>query len=401
MRTILLLILCAAAATAQTLTHYGSAADSTGDPNSRQGIGAFSFSSAPGSLVPMQSAALSASVAQQYGITPGQSFSVTAGGTTYNLVYADVVPASYTNNAGQVIPEGPRIDVYDPNNVLGSANGFRAPVASVNQGPVLFGNGVTNSPLGDGGPPSFTHANLPPIVSTLLSKIQNAASSLFWSLALISLVWTGLTMALKRADLMEICAELVRFIIFTGFFWWLLTTGPDLAGKIIASLWQLGGQVSGTGNSIFPGDILTLGLTIFQNSISHINWFMPETIVIPVLITLIIMLACVWIAAHVVVMLCAAWVVLFAGLIFLGFGGCRWTSDLAINYFRTILGIAVSLMTMLLIVGIGINFLQNLVQLTGQTPDIPSLAALMCATVLLAFIIHKLPAMVAGDRESV
>lgn len=55
---------------------------------------------------------------------------------------------------------------------------------------------------------------------------------------------------------------------------------------------------------------------------------------------------------------------------------------MAINYYRTILGIGVSLMTMLLIVGIGINFLQNLVSIAGQTPDIPCLAAIMAATIL-------------------
>ena len=52
---------------------------------------------------------------------------------------------------------------------------------------------------------------------------------------------------------------------------------------------------------------------------------------------------------------------IYAGLIFLGFGGCRWTSEMAINYYRTVLGIGVSLMTMELIIGIGVQFLQQLV----------------------------------------
>jgi P-type conjugative transfer protein TrbL len=407
MRTILLMFLSASICAADTLTHYAYPGDSGGDSQSTAGQGAFSFDTAPGSLVPMRSAALTPAAAAKYSVSPGQSFSITAAnGSAYNLEYDDVVP---TGGPGQQPVGAVVTDVYDPQNALGGGNNFSSQITSANNGPVLFGSGITNATIGgaNSAVPSFTHSQLPPIVSTLLSKFQNAgqswlttiqkaASSLFWLLALISLAITGVWMALKHADLMEICAELVRYILFTGFFWWLLTTGPDLAGKIIASLWQLSGQASGTGNNIFPGDIVGLGIQIFQNSILHINWFMPETVVIPVLIALIIMLACVWIAAHVVVMLVGAWVVLFAGLIFLGFGGCRWTSDLAINYYRAILGIGVSLMTMLLIVGIGINFLQNLVQLAGQTPDIPSLAALMCATVLLAFIMHKLPAMVAG-----
>ena len=394
MRTILLLILCASSATAQLLTHYGSTQDSTSDPNSAAGIG-----NHQNRLVPLQSAALSDSVARQYGIGLGQSFSVTAGGNTYNLIYDDRVPTTYK---GQ--PLGPRVDIYDPNNVLGGANSFSAPVTSVDNGPVLFGNGVTN---GADGAPSFTHTQLPPIVSTLLSKFQNAgktwattiknaATSLFWILALISLVFTGVFMLLRRAELLEITVELVRYILFTGFFYWLLVNGPDFAGKIIASLWQLGGQASGTGNSIFPGDIFTLGMQVLQGTLAHIEWWRPETVLIPVIIALIIFIVCTLVAANVVLLLCAAWVVLLAGLIFLGFGGCRWTSDMAINYYRTMLGIGVSLMTMLLVVGVGINFLQNLVTTAGQTPDIPSLAAIMGATILLAVISHQLPRMVAS-----
>ena len=128
-----------------TLTHYAYAGDSTGDSKSSQGIGAFSWDSAPGSLVPGYSAALSNSVAQQYGVQPGQSFTITtAGGQTYNLVYADVVPDSYTNpNTGQVTPIGPRIDIYDPNNQLSGGNNFSQDVTGINGGQVVMGqNGL-------------------------------------------------------------------------------------------------------------------------------------------------------------------------------------------------------------------------------------------------------------------
>jgi type IV secretion system protein TrbL len=83
-------------------------------------------------------------------------------------------------------------------------------------------------------------------------------------------------------------------------------------------------------------------------------------------------------------------------LIFLGFGGCRWTSDMAINYYRTVLGVGVSLMTMQLIIGIGVQFLQQLVASTSQTLDASQLGILLCAVIILAVISHRLPHMVAG-----
>jgi hypothetical protein len=76
----------------------------------------------------MYSAALTASAAKQYGLTPGQTFSITSGGQTYNLLYADVAPESDS-----------RIDIYDPNGTLPGANSFSQTVDSVNGGPVVQG----------------------------------------------------------------------------------------------------------------------------------------------------------------------------------------------------------------------------------------------------------------------
>lgn len=64
----------------------------------------------------------------------------------------------------------------------------------------------------------------------------NAASWLFWTLAIISMVWTFGFMAFRKADIGEFFAEFIRFTIFTGFFWWLLTNGPKFATSIIDSL---------------------------------------------------------------------------------------------------------------------------------------------------------------------
>jgi hypothetical protein len=112
-----------------TLTHYAYPGDSSPDPASSKGEGAFAWDSAPGSLIPMYSAALTASAAQAYGIQQGQSFTVTTtGGQTYNLLYADVAPES-----------DQRVDIYDPNNTLGGGNDFSQGITSIDGGPVVAG----------------------------------------------------------------------------------------------------------------------------------------------------------------------------------------------------------------------------------------------------------------------
>ena len=245
------------------------------------------------------------------------------------------------------------------------------------------------------------------VVDTLLSKyksagqtwantIEQAATNLFWLLAMISLGWTCASMAIRQSDLVEIVAELCRFIMFTGFFFWLLLHGAPFSNAIVKSLWQIGGDAGGTGQSIYPGDLITLGMKVYQQTLQHVSFLQPESIVAPIIIAVIILIVCALVAVNMILLLCAAWIVLYAGLIFLGFGGCRWTSDMAINYYRTVLGIGVSLMTMQLIIGIGVQFLQQLVASTSQTLDASQLGILLCAVIILAVISHRLPHMVAG-----
>ena len=250
-------------------------------------------------------------------------------------------------------------------------------------------------------------ANSSAIVDTILGKYQNAgqawvgalknaATSMFWILATISLSWTCISMAIKHAEMGEFFAELCRFVMFTGLFFWLLTNGPEFGNDIINSLRTVGGDAAGTGKSIYPGDLITLSMQVFQNTLQHVNFLQPESIVAPIIIALIILIVCALIAVNMILLLCAAWVVVYAGLIFLGFGGCRWTSDMAINYYRTVLGVGVSLMTMQLIIGIGVKFLQDLVASTGQNLDAGALAIIMIASIILLVIAHRLPQMVAG-----
>jgi type IV secretion system protein TrbL len=101
-----------------------------------------------------------------------------------------------------------------------------------------------------------------------VSALQGGATTLFWILATISLSWTCISMGIKRAEMGEFFAELCRFIMFTGFFFWLLTNGPDFAGRIIHSLWQLGGEASGSGNSIYPAQLLTSGCRCFRTQLN-------------------------------------------------------------------------------------------------------------------------------------
>lgn len=230
--------------------------------------------------------------------------------------------------------------------------------------------------------------------------ITHAASWLFWTLAIISMVWTFGMKALRTADIGEFFAEFVRFTIFTGFFWWLLLNGPHFADTIIAGLRQLGANAGGV-NALTPSSIVDVGFAIFNRAVQASSLWSPMTTLIGILLSAAILLLLTGIAVNMLLLLIAGWMLSYAGIIFLGFGGSRWTSDIAINYYRTVLGVAAQLMTIVLLVGIGSSLLSGFYQkMTLGPPNLDELAVMLVIAFTLYMLVDKVPPLMAGIAGS-
>src|SRR5206468_1264122 len=105
--------------------------------------------------------------------------------------------------------------------------------------------------------------------------ILTHASWLFWTLALISMVWTFGMMALRKADIGEFFAEFERFTIFTGLFWWFLLNGPRFGKTVIASLRQIGGEVTLLGPNLTPSSLVDIGFEVFFHSLDRFTVSSP------------------------------------------------------------------------------------------------------------------------------
>ncbi|HCF1890558.1 P-type conjugative transfer protein TrbL [Pseudothauera hydrothermalis] len=226
--------------------------------------------------------------------------------------------------------------------------------------------------------------------------IIDAASWLFWTLVVISMVWTFGMMALRKADIGEFFAELVRFIIFTGFFWWLLVNGPAFANSIIQSLARIGEQAAGV-SSVTPSGIVDVGFMIWKQAINNLSAWSPVDSLVGAVLSAAIMLLLALVAINMLLMLIAAWLLAYAGIFFLGFGGSRWTSDMAINYYKTVLGVAVQIMTMVLLVGIGNDMLSTFYTRMNQNVlNFEELGVMLVFCMALLSLVNRVPPMVGG-----
>lgn len=232
--------------------------------------------------------------------------------------------------------------------------------------------------------------------STWSATITTYATWLFWTLATISMVWTFGMLALRKADIGDFFAELVRFTIFTGFFWWLLTNGPNFAMDIVNSLRDIGAAAGGVTRTLTPSTPLDIAFDIIVKAGESYSILHPIDNLAIFLITLAILACMAVVAANVLMALVTAWVVAYAGIFVLGFGGSRWTSDIAINYFRAVAGIALKLMTMTLLIGVAVSIMDGFHADLQEGAPMRELLVIFVVALVLVILIHSIPNVIAG-----
>ncbi|WP_263261158.1 P-type conjugative transfer protein TrbL [Pseudomonas sp. RIT-PI-S] len=235
------------------------------------------------------------------------------------------------------------------------------------------------------------------VAATWQSEVTSSASWLFWGLAIISMTWTYGLMALRNADIGDFFGETIRFFGTLGLFWWLLKNGPAISLSIIDTLRTISARASGLGSGLSPSSIVDIGFSILTKVSSSASLLSPVVSALMIAAAIVVLVILALIAVNMLLLLVSAWLLAYAGIFLLGFGGSRWTSDIAINFYKTVLGIGVQLFTMTFLVGVGKSFLDQYYKaFEAGTPDLNSLCVLLVASVVLLMLVNRLPPMLAG-----
>lgn len=232
--------------------------------------------------------------------------------------------------------------------------------------------------------------------SMWIHTILSYARYLFWSLALISMVWTYGLMALRKADIQEFMSEAVRFLVVVGFFYWILDNGPAIATAIMDSMRQLAAKASGVSEHVSPSDIVDVGFDIVSRAIDSSSIWSPAATTVGLIVAGIILIILALVSINMLIILITAWIVTYGGIILLGFGGGRWTQDIAINYYKTVLGIALQAFAMILIIGIGKSFVDQYYAAMSTSIQLKEMFVMLVVAVLLLVLIDKIPPVLAG-----
>lgn len=239
--------------------------------------------------------------------------------------------------------------------------------------------------------------------STFASKIQGYAITLFWLLAGISLAWTAIELALKHAEFGEIVGELAKYIIFTGLFSFLLTNGVTIAGYIYQTFAMLGGLAAGIPTSpgsiptLEPSEVIDLGLEFYDKVSATREWDLDSIAMdlISMMIAVGFFVLTLIIATKVLVQLINLWCLMYAGAFFLGFGGSRWTQDIARNYFKSVLFASSQFFAMIFLVTIMKMVMQDLMA-DFDSGSMVTIIIFLIIPIIFFMIMESVPNIIGG-----
>lgn len=180
------------------------------------------------------------------------------------------------------------------------------------------------------------------------------ANRLFGLLLSIELAVTGTKWVLEKDDTRSFIAAMVGKILGVGFFYALLQFAPTWIPALMNSFRDAGATVGGAG-VLSPSAVFANGLNfviIIFKSISDLDMWEAVGVVLAVLpAAVFIIIAFVVVAGQLLVTLIESYFVISAAVIFLGFGGSRWTQDFVQKYLGYAIAVGVKLMTIYLLIG--------------------------------------------------
>jgi type IV secretion system protein TrbL len=226
------------------------------------------------------------------------------------------------------------------------------------------------------------------------------AIDLFWLLVAIDFVFMAIRLVFRGADFAEWLGEFVQQILFIGFFYALLTNSVTWATDIVNSLREAANQASAAGGgmvNLHPADVLGIGVNIGQQALQQMSVLRPGAAVGLAIAGVVIICCFALIAAWMILALVESYIVISAGVLFMGFGGSRWTKDIAITIIRYALSVGAKLFVMQLLVGIGESIMQGwFAQTNGTEISISTLCVMIGCAIVMVALVMVLPALVQG-----
>lgn len=222
-----------------------------------------------------------------------------------------------------------------------------------------------------------------------VAAIKPAAQYLFWSFVTIDIVITFGFLAIKGTQIGEIFGELIRKVLWIGFFLFLFQTA-NLLDTIPASFDKL--AQSGSGIDIQPDVVLEQAIDLVLKMWESLDFSIDSLVM--VFAGIICLIAFALMAAQLFVVLVKIQALIAGAYLVFAFGGLSYTRNMAINPLKAIFGAGMELMFIKLFMGMTVTTIEDLTANVGN--DTTSALTIIVVSILLVSVVRMIPGIVSS-----
>lgn len=228
------------------------------------------------------------------------------------------------------------------------------------------------------------------------------AKRLFLKLALIEILWFAIWWTIERDDPRQFIVQLLRKIMGLLFFWAILLNFDTWIPAIIDGFSQAGQTAGGTG-ALTPSTVLDRGLEISTKILATANDIgLLDGVsglgkyLVAALAALAILLAFGVIAGQMLVTLIESYIVVNAGVLFLGFAGSRWTTTFAEKFISYAVSVGVKLFVTYLIIGAGQSISNTWANTITTDMVVSDYLTVLVGAIVYMFLAWQIPALASS-----
>jgi type IV secretion system protein TrbL len=214
--------------------------------------------------------------------------------------------------------------------------------------------------------------------------LRGFAMGTFGILAAVEMGWAAFRLAFRGADVSEWLAEVVNQILFLGFFLALLQNSVTWGQTIVNSFRQAASSAGGGG--IAPSDVFAAGVKIAAMVLSQMSFWHPEASAGLIVAGIVIEVCFALMAALMVLALVESFLIISMGVLFMAFGGSRWTKEMAVSTVRYTVSVGAKLFVLQLLVSIGTGLIQDWANSFTDVTDASLCILIGCSIVMLALV---------------
>ncbi len=225
------------------------------------------------------------------------------------------------------------------------------------------------------------------------SKLESSVKSLFVLLFGLEIVMLGITAVMKRESLEDLFSSIIMAVLFGSFILACIMNYKEWSHAIMGGLTHYTGLLGYDSATILKSP-LQKGFEIFRDIKSLLTILEPINSIAYLLVGFAILITFAFMTIQIIYIKCEAFVAVGAGFILLGFGGCHFFKEYALNMMKYILSVGFKLYVLYIVLGLGFHFLDQLPQL--QNPSMEDLAVILITALIMLTLSKSLPDVASG-----